>query len=226
MVFLYKTYNKIDNPLYINENNLIKLYCYPLEMLFNIINLKLCRKSCLIQPLDTPPPSKLNLFSYLLAFFLFISANNSYANTNTSDFLAGIFKTEASEKKVWLLGEIKEKVTHILNHPYKKMRVGYWTASDKPNTRVWFLQEIGKERDIDVAIVIKNSTIQKLRILAFRESRGWEVKLPFFTKQFDQNTLTENNKLSNQVSNISGATLSWRAVTKLARVALYLDSQL
>jgi len=169
---------------------------------------------------------------FLAVFLLFISlfinlffTNFAVANTQDS-FLSAIFNEQPTEKKIWLIGEKKKVVTEILNHPYKQLRIGYWTAKDKPMIRVWFLQEIGKEKDIDVGIVIKDNKIQKLRILAFRESRGWEVKLPFFTKQFNQNTLTADHKLSNQVSNISGATLSWRAVTKLARVALYLNKQL
>lgn len=173
-----------------------------------------------------PPP---------LAFFLFILCllvipfNQSFSQVQESTpkelFLEDTFESKPVEKKIWLIGDKKNKVHEILGHSYKKIRVGYWSTEETPKTRVWILQEIGKEKDIDVAIAIQNNKIQKLRILAFRESRGWEVKLPFFTEQFDQNHLTTDFKLTNQVNNISGATLSWRAVTKLARLALYLDSQ-
>ena len=166
---------------------------------------------------------------FLAVFVLFITLflnNFAVAETSKAAFLEDVFAESAVEKKIWLLGEHKKVVSAILNHPYKQLRVGYWSAKEKPDTRVWFLQEIGKEKEIDVGIVIYNNRIQKLRILAFRESRGWEVKLPFFTKQFEQNKLTVEYTLANQVSNISGATLSWRAVTKLARVALYLNKQL
>jgi hypothetical protein len=59
--------------------------------------------------------------------------------------------------------------------------------------------------------------------LIFRESRGWEVRHAFFTDQFDQATLTRNTELDRTIDNISGATLSVRAVTKLSRIALLLD---
>jgi Na+-translocating ferredoxin:NAD+ oxidoreductase RnfG subunit len=56
--------------------------------------------------------------------------------------------------------------------------------------------------------------------LAFRESRGWEIRYPFFTKQFDQVSLTQKQKLNKTIDNITGATLSVRAVRKLAQLAL------
>ncbi len=165
-------------------------------------------------------------FTYLLSLALILLTLPTLASTTTEVFLSTVFQSKPIEKKIWLVGEKKKTVTNILNHPYKQIRVGYWTSNNMPETRVWLLQEIGKEKYIDVGIEIKNNQVQKLRILAFRESRGWEVKLPFFTEQFNQNKLTSDNKLQNQVNSISGATLSWRAVTKLARMALYLDSQL
>lgn len=161
-----------------------------------------------------------------LAIMLLFSSFLVQAKIDYQEFLTAAFTSKPVENKMWLLAEKKQTVTGILNHPYKKLRVSYWTSSTDKNTSAWILQEIGKEKDIDVGIVIKDGAIQKLRILAFRESRGWEVKLPFFTKQFEQNKLTADNKLLNRVNNISGATLSWRAVTKLARVALYLDSKI
>ncbi|MEO1898962.1 MAG: FMN-binding protein, partial [Methylococcales bacterium] len=63
-----------------------------------------------------------------------------------------------------------------------------------------------------------------LKVLAFRESRGWEVKHDFFTDQFKQNTLDSHLKLTQAIDGISGATLSVRALTKTARLALFFDS--
>jgi hypothetical protein len=64
-----------------------------------------------------------------------------------------------------------------------------------------------------------------LRVLIYRESRGWEVRHAFFTRQFDQAQL-ENGKLDRSIDGITGATLSVEALQRAARLALWLDQQL
>jgi hypothetical protein len=120
---------------------------------------------------------------------------------------------------VWLKGDLKKKVTAVLSHPYGKLRVKYWMSGEKS---AWILEEVGKEKPITTGVVIIKDKISKVEILAFRESRGWEVKYPFFLKQFFQVGLNSNNQLSKNIDGITGATLSVRAVTKLSRMALLL----
>jgi len=129
-------------------------------------------------------------------------------------------KTPAA-KHVWIKGDLKKKVDHILAHPYGKLRIKYWPSGKKT---AWVLEEIGKEKLITTGIVVVNGKISKVEILAFRESRGWEVKYPFFLKQFTQAGLKSNNQLDKNVDGITGATLSVRAVTKLSRIALLLHN--
>ena len=78
---------------------------------------------------------------------------------------------------------------------------------------------------ITAGVVINNSQIEQVKVLVFRESRGWEVRHDFFTNQFKQASLKDNNRLDKTIDNISGATLSVRAVRKLATIALLLDQQ-
>ena len=73
------------------------------------------------------------------------------------------------------------------------------------------------------AVVVRGDAIERLRILIFRESRGWEVRHDFFTAQFTGATLDEDRTLDRPIDGISGATMSVSAVTRLARVVLYLD---
>jgi Na+-translocating ferredoxin:NAD+ oxidoreductase RnfG subunit len=63
-------------------------------------------------------------------------------------------------------------------------------------------------------------------VLVFRESRGWEVRHDFFTDQFKLAKLKDENQLDKHIDNISGATLSVRAVRKLAQIALLLDKSI
>jgi hypothetical protein len=76
-----------------------------------------------------------------------------------------------------------------------------------------------------VGLVVNADGLELIRVLAFRESRGWEVRYPFFTDQFPGTRLTTDNKLDRNIDGISGATLSVRALEKLARLALYLHQQ-
>jgi hypothetical protein len=72
---------------------------------------------------------------------------------------------------------------------------------------------------------VNENALESIRVLAFRESRGWEVRYPFFTDQFSGIQLTPDRQLDRTVDGISGATLSVRALKKLARLALYLHQQ-
>ena len=83
------------------------------------------------------------------------------------------------------------------------------------------MDEIGKDRPITAGVVIDNGAIADIRVLVFRESRGWEVKYDFFTRQFDNLRLGNGDqRLSEPVDNITGATLSVNAMTRMARAAL------
>ena len=123
---------------------------------------------------------------------------------------------------LWITGNIRKTATEILQHRPTRLRLRYWV---KGTRSAWVLEEIGKEQPITVGIVINEGRIERLRVLVFRESRGDEVRHDFFTRQFAQATLKPDLQLSNNIDGISGATLSVRALHKLARLALYLDQQ-
>ena len=73
-----------------------------------------------------------------------------------------------------------------------------------------------------MGFVVNTGAIEITRVLVFRESRGWEIRHPFFTDQYKDVTLKEGLKLNRPIDGISGATLSVSAVNKLARLALML----
>lgn len=123
---------------------------------------------------------------------------------------------------IWPDADLKAAMSEILGHPYKGLRIRYWR---KDGRTAWVLDEIGKEKPITTGIVVNGGRIEKVRILVFRESRGWEVRHDFFTRQFENAAMTASSQLDRRIDNISGATLSVRAVTKLARIALMLDAK-
>lgn len=140
-----------------------------------------------------------------------------------ADFLAEVFAGEVPEAQVlWLKGDVRETSTAIMGHRYPGIRVRYWL---KGTRSAWILEEIGKEKPITTGLVIGEQGIERLRVLIFRESRGWEVRHAFFTDQFPGIRLTAERELDGRVDGISGATLSVRALEKLARLALYFHDQ-
>ena len=74
-------------------------------------------------------------------------------------------------------------------------------------------------------MIIDGHQIRQVSVLAFNESRGWEIKYPFFTDQFRGLSLQDDNHLSDNIDGITGATLSVNAVRAVSRWALYLNRQ-
>ena len=123
---------------------------------------------------------------------------------------------------MWVSGDVRERVQQILGHSPGSLRVRYWLQGERT---AWILEEIGKTEPITTGIVVDKGAIVRVEVLIYRESRGWEVKYPSFTKQFNGATLTALSELDRQIDGITGATLSVRALTRLARMALYLDAR-
>ncbi|HIG41134.1 MAG: FMN-binding protein [bacterium] len=138
-------------------------------------------------------------------------------------FVADNFSLNPKTRTVWLTKENQSIARLILGHTYRGLRVRYWQDGSKTG---WIMDEIGKEKPITIGVVIDENKIQKITILEFRESRGGEVRHPFFTGQFMGLSLVEGNKLSQRIDGITGATLSVRAVSNVSRFALHLHHSL
>lgn len=161
----------------------------------------------------------------IIGLVLFVLAPHAGAETYQTheDFLREVFSGDVPQPAVlWLTGTVRDQAKAILGHNPAQLRVRYWQQGPRS---AWILDEIGKEKPITTGIVINNGEIERLRVLVFRESRGWEVRHDFFTDQFKQRSLSTDMKLDHQIDGISGATLSVRALTNLARLALYLHQQ-
>lgn len=125
-------------------------------------------------------------------------------------------------KTLWITQKMQPRIENILSHRYPALRIRYWEEGQRS---AWILDEIGKDHPITVGIAIDKDKIHSIQVLEFRESRGDEVRHAFFADQFRELHLSEDDHLSKPIDGISGATLSVRALTKLARLALYLHTQ-
>jgi len=139
----------------------------------------------------------------------------------TEQFLNHTFAdAPPTPKVIWLNADIKEQLAKILHRPYRSLRVRYWQQGTQS---AWVFNEIGKEMPITIGVVLNGQQVESVKILTFRESRGWEVKYPFFTDQFQGIALTKKNKLNQYIDGITGATLSVAAVKRATKLALYLN---
>jgi len=143
----------------------------------------------------------------------------------TSDaYLAGAFPAGVPPPQtIWVNGELRGVVEKALGHPFGALRVRYWYDG---TTSAWILDEIGKELPITIGVTVSERAVQAIHILEFRESRGWEVRYPFFTDQFRGAALDNDSSLSQRIDGITGATLSVNAVKRVARVALLLHDEI
>ncbi len=139
---------------------------------------------------------------------------------SSSEFVGASLGAQAEMRTLWLTKEHQRAARGILGHAYRGLRLRYWLSETRT---AWIIGEIGKERPITIGVVIDNDRIEKVVILAYRESRGGEVRHPFFTGQFVGLFLREDGKLSARIDGIAGATLSVRSVSNVSRYALYLN---
>lgn len=146
---------------------------------------------------------------------------------STSDYLVSQLVTPLpSTQRVWIRAELKDKIEKVLQHKPHFLRTKYWQQGTRT---VWVLEEVGKEKPITIGIVTEwgelGAKIEDVKVLAYRESRGWEVKHSFFTQQFKGLRLKVSEKaaLNKNIDGITGATLSVAALKKMATVALMLD---
>lgn len=167
-------------------------------------------------------PAVCRFIKYILPVVIVFHSANAFAlfiYQSPEDFIDSAFEHPPDAKTVWISGELKKQLDSLLGRSYHKLRLRYWT---KHRRSAWVLDEIGKEHYITAGFVVENNTITKTSILIFRETRGWEIKYDFFTRQFNNIGLTEKLTLNKQIDNITGATLSVDAVKKMAKTALFL----
>ena len=143
---------------------------------------------------------------------------------DTEEFLTAAFAdSEPRVEVIWIDNERREVLEEILDHSVNALRVSYWVSGDKS---AWILDEIGKDRPITIGVVVQGDAIEMIRVLVFREIRGWEVRYPFFTDQFLGARLigTEQQSvgLDQQIDGITGATLSVNALRGVTEVVLFL----
>ena len=128
------------------------------------------------------------------------------------------------QKTLWVKGELKQELQHIFERKSVGLRARYWQGADNKGAKtLWILDEIGKELPITIGVVISENAIQRIVVMEYRESRGAEIKNASFTKQFVGAILKKRDRLSHSVDGITGATLSVKAMKRVATAALVMQ---
>lgn len=140
-----------------------------------------------------------------------------------AEFLQMVFAESIPEPTVVFVdAELRREIESILDHRFTLLRMRYWHGG---GTSAWIFDEIGKTEPITIGVGIEGGQISIVRVLEFRESRGWEVRYPFFTDQFNGAALASDASIDRSIDGITGATLSVAAVSRAARLALFMSSQ-
>jgi hypothetical protein len=154
----------------------------------------------------------------LAALVLLVLSTLARADAALDRFLVNSFGgPDAAPQMLWLTPAIKQRAAGILGHDYPGLRVKYWRQGART---AWVLDHIGKEQPITMGVLVEDGQILNIEVLAYRESRGGEIRHGFFRRQFDRATLKAGDRLDRSIDGITGATLSVNAMTKVARLAL------
>lgn len=161
-------------------------------------------------------------FSILVVAFLssYVSAADKVYE-KPSAFMKRHFGAIPKTQVIALSSSQSKQLKSIFGHKYASQKIRYWQANGKT---AWILDEVGKSQPITTGIIVRGGRIVELKVLVYRESHGWEVSRPFFTKQFVGASLN-GKTLNKKVDGIVGATLSVNALKKLSAAALYLSQQ-
>lgn len=166
--------------------------------------------------------NKRNLLILLVSGLIAFSASAQKGNFLTAEeFRDQIFSEPLAFESLWINKEQRQSIEDILNRSFPGFRIRYWGKASKT---AWIFEEIGKELPITVGVAVEQGSISNVSILTYRESRGGEVRYPFFTDQFKGIKLYgegEAKKLDRHIDGITGATLSVNALRKIATLALF-----
>ncbi len=166
--------------------------------------------------------------SLLTVLCLLLASGSTFAQKSqgiaAEDYRSQYFSEDQGSQALWIDKKQRRHIEEILGHRFAPFRIRYWGADHRTG---WIFEEIGKELPITVGVIVEGGEIIDLTVLEFRESRGGEVVYPFFTGQFNQARLktAEPYALDKTIDGITGATLSVRALKKVATLALYCHQQ-
>jgi len=151
-----------------------------------------------------------------LFFFGMANAETIYLKPEEALKLAFKGSKEVVLEKRILTPAQKDLAEKSAGSPFEKSewKIYVGRTSDHIDAYAIIDHETGKMEPITFMTVISpQGSVRSVEILAYRESQGSEVHEPRFLKQYQNKTLSSPLRPGQDIQNISGATLSVRAVT-------------
>ncbi len=146
------------------------------------------------------------------------------ADSKFEQFLNRSFQSHPpSLETLYLNKALKQTLIDDYDYTLNRLRIRYWHFK---NRSLWVLDEVGKEKPITMGVLVDKNRIEAIEVLNYRESRGGEIQHSFFRNQFTGLQLEGDKgkiRLNQRIDGITGATLSVRAMEKVAKVALFLQ---
>jgi len=143
------------------------------------------------------------------------------AGDEADDFAREAFGTDAPRSTLSVTGDVYRLCRQTVGAPIPREVIYYHSLS---NGTVWVLMAQGKHGAITGAFVVQDALIRASRILEDRERRGRGIRGKRYLRQFEGIGLRAGKQLDRRVDGITGATISSRAVERMALLALRLDA--
>jgi Na+-translocating ferredoxin:NAD+ oxidoreductase RnfG subunit len=127
-------------------------------------------------------------------------------------------------KETQVLGDDQlQKVEKALRFRLSNQTVIFYRGESSGETDGYAMiaNEIGKDQFITFIVGIRpDFKVQRVALMVFRETRGWEVDDPRFTDQFRGKSGKDRLLVSSDIEGVTGATLSSRAFCRGTKKAL------
>ena len=136
------------------------------------------------------------------------------------DFINDALGTNAVRRALVLDEAAGTEVLRIMDGNDPETRVAYWQAAA---STAWILQGRGRTGVFTAGFVVYEGRIVDCRVLEYHESHGRAIKSKRFLRQFRNAGLRDDRQLDRRIDGVTGATISVKSITNLARLALFLD---
>jgi Na+-translocating ferredoxin:NAD+ oxidoreductase RnfG subunit len=130
---------------------------------------------------------------------------------------------EAVQRTLELDEETRTETLRIMGGRYPETTVAYWQSGTRTG---WILQGRGRSGEFTAGFVVSAGRIVDCRVLEYRESHGKAIKSERFLRQFRDAALRDDRQLDRRIDGLTGATISVKSITNLARLALYFDQKI
>lgn len=136
-------------------------------------------------------------------------------------FIGAQFEAPVAASSLAVTGEVSRLCAKVLGRAYPHGLIQHCGDTEKT---VWILSAQGKHGLITAGFIVTAGRIRETSVLADREQRGRPIHTRRFLRQFEGVGLRDNTRLDQRIDGITGATISSKAMEKMALLALRLDA--